>query len=139
MGTVNKCILVGYLGKDPQINHTKAGQAVASFSLATAEKWTDKDGNKQDRTEWHRITAWGKLAEICGEFLTSGKQVYIEGKLHTREWEDKDGVKRQTTEIVASNMTMLGQAGGQSNQGNQDNQGSQSSWAEDFDSEDIPF
>jgi len=111
MSGVNKVILVGNLGQDPEVRYTKAGQAVASFSLATSEKWTGKDGNKEEKTEWHRIVAWGKLGEICGEYLYKGKQVYIEGRLQTREWDDKDGNKKQTTEIVASNMTMLGQAG----------------------------
>jgi single-strand DNA-binding protein len=111
MAGVNKAILIGFLGKDPEVRYTKSGTAVCSFSLATNESWKDKDGQKQDRTEWHRIVAWGKLGEICGEYLFKGKQVYIEGRIQTREWEDSDGNKRQTTEIVANNMTMLGQAG----------------------------
>jgi len=110
MAGVNKAIIVGNLGSDPTVRHTKSGQAVASFNLATSEKWTGKDGNKEEKTEWHRIVAWGKLAEIAGEYLTKGKQVYIEGKLQTRDWEDTDGNKRQTTEIVANTLTMLGQA-----------------------------
>ena len=109
MSGVNKCILVGFLGQDPTVRYTKSGQAVASFSLATSERWTGKDGNKESKTEWHRIVAWGKLGEICGEYLSKGKQVYIEGRLQTRDWQDKDGNDRQTTEIVANNMTMLGQ------------------------------
>ena len=112
MSGVNKAILVGNLGRDPEVRYTKSGQAVASFSLATSERWTGKDGNKEEKTEWHRIVAWGKLGEICGEYLSKGKQVYIEGRIQTREWEDNDGNKRSTTEIVASTMTMLGQAGG---------------------------
>lgn len=109
MSGINKVILVGNLGGDPEIRFTKSDQAVASFSLATSEKWTDKEsGEKQEKTEWHRIVAWGKLGEICGEYLSKGKQVYIEGRLQTREWEDNDGVKRQTTEVIANNMTMLG-------------------------------
>lgn len=112
-GSVNKVILVGFLGQDPTVRFTKAGQAVASFSIATSEKWKGKDGNDEEKTEWHRIVAWGKLGEICGEYLSKGKQVYIEGRLQTREWDDKDGNKRSTTEIVANQMTMLGQAGGQ--------------------------
>ncbi len=112
MGGINKVILVGNLGGDPEVRYTKAGQAVASFNLATSESWKDKDtGEKQEKTEWHRIVAWGKLGEICGEYLNKGKQVYIEGRLQTREWEDDEGNKKQTTEIVANNMTMLGQAG----------------------------
>ena len=112
MAGVNKVILVGNLGRDPEVRYTKSGQAVASFSIATSEKWTNKDtGEKEEKTEWHRITAWGKLGEICGEYLSKGKQVYIEGRLETREWEDNDGNNRQTTEVIANNMTMLGQSG----------------------------
>jgi single-strand DNA-binding protein len=140
---VNKVILVGFLGRDPEVRYTKASQAVASFSIATTEKWTGKDGNKEEKTEWHKITAWGKLGEICGEYLTKGKQVYIEGRLQTREWEDNDGVKKQTTEIVANNMTMLGQAGSGSAssgrpQSSPPSQGS-SSGPDDFLDDDIPF
>jgi len=112
MSGVNKAIIVGFLGKDPEVRYTKGGTAVASFSVATSEKWTNKEGQKETKTEWHRIVAWGKLGEICGEYLSKGKQVYIEGRLQTREWEDNDGNKKQTTEIVASTMTMLGQSGG---------------------------
>ncbi len=109
------------------------------FSLATSEKWTGKDGNKEEKTEWHRIVAWGKLGEICGEYLSKGKQIYIEGRLQTREWEDNDGNKKQTTEIVANNMTMLGQAGGSSSsQGSSGAQGS-SGGKDDFEDDDIPF
>lgn len=131
MAGVNKVILVGNLGKDPEVRYTKSGQAVANFSLATSEKWTDKDGQKKEQVEWHRITVWGKLAEICGEHLLKGKQVYIEGRLQTREWEDNDGNKRQTTEVVANNMTMLGQVGIQSNVG-ASNDGN-------FEDDDTPF
>lgn len=112
MGSVNRVFLVGNLGRDPEVRFTQSGQAVANFSLATSEKWTDKNtGEKKEETEWHRIVAWGKLGEICGEYLSKGKQVYIEGRLQTRDWEDKDGNKRSTTEIVANNMTMLGGQG----------------------------
>lgn len=131
MSGVNKAILVGNLGRDPEVRHTNSGQAVASFSIATAEKWTGKDGKKEEKTEWHRIVAWGKLGEICGEYLSKGKQVYIEGRIQTREWEDKDGSKRQTTEIVANNMTMLGQAGGGG--------GVAPSGGGDFEDDEIPF
>ena len=104
---VNKVILVGNLGSDPQMRYTPNGTAVANFSLATNESYTDKDGNRQEQTEWHRIVAWARLAEVCGEYLTKGKQIYVEGKLRTRSWE-QDGVKRYTTEIVAREMQMLG-------------------------------
>ncbi len=111
MAGVNKAILVGNLGGDPEIRYTPSGAAVANFSLATSESWKGKDGQKQDRTEWHKIVVFGKLAEICGEYLAKGKQVYIEGRIQTREWEDREGNKRKTTEIVANQMTMLGRAG----------------------------
>ena len=105
---INKVILVGNLGRDPEIRYTPSGMAVANFSVATTEKWKDKQsGEMQERTEWHRIVAWGRLGEICGEYLAKGRQVYIEGKLQTRQWE-KDGVTRYTTEVVASEMKMLG-------------------------------
>ncbi len=112
MSGVNKVILVGRLGKDPEVRYTPSGAAVANFSLATSEEWKDKNtGEKQERTEWHRIVAWRRLGEICGEYLRKGSQIYIEGKLQTRSWEDRDGNKRYTTEIVAQNMQMLEAAG----------------------------
>ena len=99
---VNKVILVGNLGKDPEVRYTPGGQAVANFTIATNENWTDKQGQKQERTEWHRIVVWGKTAELCGEYLSKGRQVYIEGRLQTREWTNKEGAKQYTTEVVAS-------------------------------------
>ena len=105
---VNKVILVGRLGKDPEIKYASNGTAVANFSIATTEKWTDSNGEKKESTEWHRIVAWSKLAEICGEYLRKGTQVYIFGKLQTRSWEDSAGNKRYTTEIVVKEMKMLG-------------------------------
>jgi len=105
---VNKAILIGRLGADPEVRYTQDGTPVATFNLATDEQWKDKDGNKIQKTEWHRIVAWRKLGETCGEYLTKGKLVYIEGKIQTRQWEDKDGGKRYTTEVVATNMKMLG-------------------------------
>ena len=109
MAGVNKAIIIGNLGRDPEMRYTPDGVAIANFSVATSEEWKDKNsGEKQERTEWHRIVAFGRLGEICGEFLTKGKKVYIEGRLQTREWEDKDGGgKRHTTEIVAGQMQML--------------------------------
>lgn len=103
MAGINKVILVGNLGKDPEIRYAPSGTAVATFTLATTEKV-----NNEDRTEWHKIVAFGRLAEICGEYLAKGRQVYVEGRLQTRDWEDRDGNKRTTTEIVASTMQMLG-------------------------------
>ena len=110
MAGVNKAILVGRLGKDPEIKYTPSGTAIANFTMATSENYKDKDGQKQERTEWHRIVAFGKLAEICGEYLAKGKQVYIEGRIQTRSWDDKDGNKKYMTEIVANTMQMLGKA-----------------------------
>ena len=109
MSGVNKAILVGNLGADPEVRYTASGTAVTTFNIATNERWTDRSsGEKQERTEWHRIVAWGKLGEICGEYLSKGKQVYIEGRIQTRSWDDRDGNKRYTTEIVAREMVMLG-------------------------------
>jgi single-strand DNA-binding protein len=111
MGSLNKVILIGNLGRDPEIRYTPDGTPVANFSIATTESWTDKAGSRQDRTEWHNIVAWRKLAELSKRFLTKGKQVYIEGKLQTREWNDKDGNKRRTTEVIANQMILLGPRG----------------------------
>jgi single-strand DNA-binding protein len=108
---VNKVTLIGNLGGDPELRTTPGGTSVATFTLATNESWNDKDGNRQERTEWHRIVAWGRLAEICGQYLSKGRQVYIEGRLQTRSWEDKQGNQRKTTEIVAREMLMLGGRG----------------------------
>ena len=113
MASVNKVILVGNLGGDPEVRYTPSGTAVANFTLATHEQWKNKDGEKEEKTEWHRIVAWARLGEICGEYLHKGKQVYIEGRLQTRSWEDRDGNKRYTTEIVAQTMQMLGSPGKQ--------------------------
>ncbi len=103
---INKAILVGRLGRDPELRYTGSGTPVCSFSVATDESWT-KNGEKQTRTEWHNIVAWSRLAEICGQYLQKGKLVYIEGRIQTREWEDKEGNRRWTTEIVANEMKML--------------------------------
>jgi single-strand DNA-binding protein len=111
MSGVNKVILIGNLGSDPQVRYTPSGQAVANFNIATTERFNNKAGEREERTEWHRIVAWGKLAEICQQYLKKGKQVYIEGRLQTRQWEDQQGQKRSTTEIVAQTMQMLGRAG----------------------------
>lgn len=108
---VNKVILIGRLGKDPEVRYTTNGGSVATFSIATNENWTDKNGQKQERTEWHRIVAWGKLGEICGQYLSKGREAFVEGRLQTREWTDKEGHKRYTTEIVAANIQFLGGAG----------------------------
>ncbi len=110
MSGVNKVILVGHLGANPEVRYTAGGQPVANFRLATTERWV-KNGEKNEITEWHRVVAWGKLAEICGQYLQKGKQVYVEGKIRTRQWQDQQGQKRYTTEIVAQNMVMLRRAG----------------------------
>ncbi len=112
MRGVNKVILIGNLGRDPEVRYTRSGTAVANLNIATSENWTDKSGQKQERTEWHRVVAWDKLAEIAKEYLTKGKQVYIEGRLQTRSWDDRDGNKRYTTEVRVDQMLMLGGRGG---------------------------
>jgi len=111
MAGLNKVMLIGYLGADPEIRYTADGTAVATFRIATTRRWTNKNGEKVDQTEWHRIVAWRRLGEICAQYLSKGKQVYIEGRLQTRSWEGKDGNKRWTTEIIAQNLQMLGRAG----------------------------
>ncbi len=110
--SVNKVILVGRLGKDPEVKTTPSGMTVTKFTMATDEKFTDKSGQRQERTEWHNIAAWAKLGEICGQYLRKGKLVYIEGSLRTDSWDDKEtGQKKYRTEIVASNMQMLDRKG----------------------------
>ena len=111
MSGVNKVIVLGRLGADPEVKTVAGGQTVARLSVATSENWTDKTGQKQERTEWHRIVVWGKLADLCGKYLSKGRQVYCEGRLQTRQWEDQQGQKRYTTEIVANTVQFLG--GGQ--------------------------
>jgi single-strand DNA-binding protein len=109
MAGINKVIIIGRLGNDPEVRYTPSGAAVTKFSVATSEEWKDKNsGEKKERTEWHRITAWGKLGEICGEYLAKGRQVYVEGRLQTSSYDDKEGVKRYSTEIVASDVQFLG-------------------------------
>jgi len=108
MASVNKVILIGNLGRDPELRYTQGGQAVANFTLATTERFPTKDGERQERTEWHRIVAWARTAELCAQYLSKGRSVYVEGRLQTREWEDKEGQKRRTTEIVAQTVQFLG-------------------------------
>lgn len=115
--SVNKVILVGNLGKDPELRYTASGTAVANFSLATTERYKDREGQTQEKTEWHNIVVWRQLAEICGKYLQKGKQVYIEGRIQTRAYDDKDGNKRYITEIVADQMRMLGRAGDENSGG----------------------
>ncbi len=108
MAGVNKAILIGNLGRDPELRYTQNGQAVVNFSLATSENWTDRNGERVERTEWHRIVAFAKTAELCAQYLAKGRTVYIEGRIQTREWEDKEGNKRTTTEINANTVQFLG-------------------------------
>lgn len=109
--SVNKVILIGRLGADPEVRFTQSGQAVATFTLATNERWTDRNGQKQERTEWHRVVVHGRSAEACGQHLRKGSQAYVEGRIQTREWQDKEGQKRTTTEIVALRVQFLGGRG----------------------------
>lgn len=117
MASVNKVILIGNLGRDPEMRFTKGGQAVANFSLATSDSFTNREGAREERTEWHRIVAWGKTAELCTKWLHKGRTVYVEGQLRTRDWEDKDGNKRQTTEVHVQTVQFLGAPGGRDESG----------------------
>ncbi len=108
MASLNKVMLIGNLGRDPEVRYTPDGVPVASFSLATSESWTDKNGARQERTEWHNIVAWNKLADLAKRFLAKGRPVYVEGRIRSREWDDRDGNKRRTTEIIATQMVLLG-------------------------------
>jgi len=112
MGSVNKVILVGNLGRDAELRYTPGGAAVATLNMATTEVWNDKGGQRQEKTEWHRIVLWGKTAESLSEYLTKGKQIYVEGRLQTRQWDDKDGNKRYTTEIRGDRIVLLGGGSG---------------------------
>jgi single-strand DNA-binding protein len=112
MGSVNKVILVGNLGRDAELRYTPGGSPVATINLATTEVWNDKAGQRQEKTEWHRVVLWGKTAESLNEYLTKGKQIYVEGRLQTRQWDDKDGNKRYTTEIRGDRIVLLGGGGG---------------------------
>jgi single-strand DNA-binding protein len=113
--SVNKVILLGRLGQDPELKYTPGGSAVCNFSLATTEAWTDKQGQKQEKTEWHRVVVWGKLAELCNQYLAKGRQAFLEGRLQTRSWDDKDGNKKYTTEILASTVQFIGGASANNN------------------------
>jgi single-strand DNA-binding protein len=117
MGSVNKVILVGNLGRDAELRYTPGGAAVATLNLATTEVWNDRSNQRQEKTEWHRVVLWGKQAESLQEYLTKGKQIYVEGRLQTRQWDDKDGNKRYTTEIKCDRVTLLGGGGGRGGAG----------------------
>ena len=133
MGSVNKAMLVGNLGRDAEMRYTKGGTAVSSFSIATTERFTDKEGQKREDTQWHRIVVWGKMAESITEYLTKGKQVYVEGRLQTREWEGRDGSKQKSTEIRAERVVLLG--GGRRDEDAQPRRG-KSDDAETYDGDD---
>jgi single-strand DNA-binding protein len=146
MSGINKVILVGRLGADPEMKTVGQGQTVTRLNVATSESWMGKDGQKQEKTEWHRITVWGKLAEICGKHLSKGRQVYVEGKLQTRSWEDQQGQKKYATEVVASTVQFLGASGerttSQGNQSSNSNQDFQDFGPEpsfDQSNDEIPF
>lgn len=147
MASVNKVILVGNLGRDPELRYTQGGQAVANFTLATTERFSNREGERQERTEWHRIVAWGRTAELCAQYLAKGRSVYIEGRLQTREWEDKEGQKRRTTEITAQTVQFLGGGRGSGGPGGGSSGGPPSGGGFDDDSsggspppqDDIPF
>jgi single-strand DNA-binding protein len=132
---INKATLVGRLGKDPEVRHTADGAMVTSFSVATDEQWKDKNGEKVQKTEWHKIVTFGKLAEICGQYLTKGKLIYLEGRIQTRSWENKDGAKMYTTEIVADTMKMLDSKG----DGQQKSSAPQHEAHPDPSADDVPF
>ena len=106
--SLNRALLLGHLGADPEVRYTEGGQAVANFRMATSETWTDKAGQKQEKTEWHKIVAWGRTAELVGQYLKKGRQVFVEGRIETREWQDKDGQKRWSTEIKADRVVFVG-------------------------------
>ena len=143
--SVNKVILLGRLGQDPELKYTPGGQPVCNFSLATTESWTDKQGQKQEKTEWHRLVVWGKLAELCNQWMKKGSQAYVEGKLETRSWDDKDGNKRYATEIIANTVQFLGpktqgDAGAAAGKGQpQGGQPPQTNGDAHFAADDIPF
>lgn len=136
---VNKAIILGHLGKDPEVRYSQGGAAIANFTVATSEQWKDQQGEKQGRTEWHRVVAFGRLAEIVGEYLKKGSQVYIEGRIQTRKWQDQSGQDRYTTEIVAADMQMLGSRDGQrAQQEPKQNQPHDAGFDDEL-NDDIPF
>lgn len=143
MAGVNKVILIGNLGADPTLKYTSGGQAVADLRIATSRNWTDKTGAKQEDTQWHRVVVWGKQAERCKEYLSKGKQVFIEGRLQTRQWEDRDGNKRWTTEVVAQEVTFLGGRGGGGSAGYEEppmpSESEAPAMGGEFGDDDIPF
>lgn len=139
--SLNKAMIIGRLGQDPEIRYTQSGTATGNFSLATSESWTDKSGNRQEKTEWHRIIVFGKQAENCAKYLKKGRQAYVEGRLQTREWEDRNGNKRTTTEIVAQTVQFL-DSGNSGDSGRDSGGGSgepPANFDQSFNDDDIPF
>jgi single-strand DNA-binding protein len=145
MAGVNKVILIGNLGRDPELRYTQSGQPVANFTLATTESWSKRDGSgREEKTEWHRIVAWGRTGELCAQYLAKGRTVYVEGRLQTREWEDREGKKQRTTEVVAQTVQFLGGnrgagAGGGAAAAGAPASGPEPSLAEPPPDDDIPF
>ncbi|RMF78260.1 MAG: single-stranded DNA-binding protein [Nitrospirae bacterium] len=148
MRSLNRVQLIGNMGQDPEVRYTNSGKAVCNFSIATTHTWKNADGVQQEQTEWHKIVAWGRLAEICGQYLHKGRKVYVEGRLQTRKWQGQDGTDRYTTEVVIDNMIFLGgREGGGNGGGRPADDGFQAAPAEPaapassggFDDDDIPF
>lgn len=135
--SVNKVIIIGRLGQDPELRYTPGGSAVCAFTVATSDSWTDKSGNKQEHTEWHSVIVWGKMAELCNQYLSKGKQVFVEGSNKTRSWDDKDGTKRYKTEIQAKVVQFLDSKSSGSSSKNNDQEQQTDEHA--FSADDIPF
>lgn len=145
MAAVNKAIILGNLGRDPEVRFTQSGRAVANFTVATTDTWFDQENGRQERTDWHNIVVWGKQAETCGQYLSKGRQVYVEGRIQTRSYDDSDGNKRYVTEIVAQRVQFLGGGGGEGRSSGQYESGGASSGAGGYeappvpDDDDVPF
>ena len=145
MAAVNKAIILGNLGRDPEVRFTQSGRAVANFPVATTDTWMDQENGRQERTDWHNIVVWGKQAETCGQYLSKGRQVYVEGRIQTRSYDDRDGNKRYVTEIVAQRVQFLGGGGGEGRSSGQYESGGASSGAGGYeappvpDDDDVPF
>lgn len=144
MASLNKVMLIGNLGRDPEVRYTTGGSPVANFTMATTDRWTDQSGERKERTEWHRIVVWGRQAEIAGEYLRKGRSVFVEGNLQTREWTDREGNKRYTTEVRAQRFQMLGRpGGGEASEGGPQRGGGEPKETEEpgggYEEDDIPF
>ena len=145
MAAVNKAIILGNLGRDPEVRFTQSGRAVANFPVVTTDTWMDQENGRQERTDWHNIVVWGKQAETCGQYLSKGRQVYVEGRIQTRSYDDRDGNKRYVTEIVAQRVQFLGGGGGEGRSSGQYESGGASSGAGGYeappvpDDDDVPF